>query len=177
MVRSFSAGGPTILSHPIFVGTILPFVLIFTIVFAVLQKSKIFGDGKKQIDAIVALIFGLIVISFGNATGIILQLIPFLAVSLVIILVLLILLGSFSAEGEFFKTFPNWLKWVLIVGSVLAVIIAVVIVTDFWQTLNDWLFISEDSNLLMNIIFIAIIVGAIVAVTVSSSKTKSSKKD
>ena len=175
MVRTFTTGGPTIMSHPIFVGTILPFVLVFTIVFAILQKSKILGDGKKQIDAIVSLIFGLIVISFGNATGIILQLIPFLAVSLVIILVLLLLLGLFSAEGEFFKNFPNWLKWVLVIGSVLAVVIAVVIVTDFWQTLNEWLFISDSSNLFANIIFIAIVVGAIIAVTVSSSKGKSSK--
>ena len=60
MANGFAFGGDTIISHPIFVGTILPFVLVFTIVFAVLQKSKIFGDDKKQIDSIVALVFGLI---------------------------------------------------------------------------------------------------------------------
>ena len=55
-------GGPTLLSHPIFVETILPFLLVFTLVFAVLQKSKILGDNKKQIDAIVSLVVGLLLI-------------------------------------------------------------------------------------------------------------------
>ena len=100
MAEGFTYGGQTILSHPLFIETILPFLLIFTIVFAVLQKSKIFGDGKKQIDAIVALVFGLLAIAFAQATGIIIQLIPFLAVSLVIILVFMILVGSFGKPGN-----------------------------------------------------------------------------
>ena len=32
---------------------LLPFVLIFTVVFAILQKTQILGKGKKQIDAII----------------------------------------------------------------------------------------------------------------------------
>src|SRR3989338_6520443 len=123
MPEGFTYGGSTFLSHPIFVETILPFLLVFTIVFAVLQKSKIFGDGKKQIDAIVSLVVGLLVISFGQATGIIVQLIPFLAVSLVVILVLMILLGSFAEEGKFFKDyFPSGLVKALMAVVVIAVV-------------------------------------------------------
>ena len=70
MAEPFVYGGQTILSHPIFVETILPFLLIFTIVFAVLQKAKILGEGKRQIDAIVALVVGLLFISFAQAVGI-----------------------------------------------------------------------------------------------------------
>ena len=123
---SISYGGNTILSHPIFIETILPFLLVFTIVFAVLQKSKIFGDGKRQIDAIVALVIGLLAIAFGNAVGIILQMTVFLAVSLVIILVLMLLLGAFAEEGKLFGdsgTLPKALKYILIVVAVLAVVI------------------------------------------------------
>jgi hypothetical protein len=41
---------------PFFMDYVLPFVLVFTLVFALLQKTKILGDGKKQIDSLVALI-------------------------------------------------------------------------------------------------------------------------
>ena len=85
------APGSTILSSDLFVNAVLPFLLVFVVIFAILQKSKILGDEKKQIDAIVALVIGLIVISFGYATGVIVSLIPFLAVSAIIILVFLLL--------------------------------------------------------------------------------------
>ena len=35
--------------------TVLVFILVFTLVFAVLQKSKILGDSRKQTDALIAL--------------------------------------------------------------------------------------------------------------------------
>jgi len=147
-------GGNTILSHPIFVETILPFLLVFTIVFGVLQKSKIFGDGKRQIDAIVALVIGLLVISFAQATGIILQITVFMAVSLVILLVLMILLGSFTKEGEFFeKIFTTPVKIIAGLVVTLGVIIAVVYITGFWQYLYDWIFIGTESEIFINALF------------------------
>jgi len=39
---------------------LLPFLLVFTIVFAVLQKTKIVGEGKKNFNVIIALIMGLL---------------------------------------------------------------------------------------------------------------------
>ena len=38
---------------------LLPFLLVFTIVFAVLQKTKIVGEGKKNFNVIVALVLAL----------------------------------------------------------------------------------------------------------------------
>ena len=169
--RSFSYGGDTVLSHPIFVETILPFLLIFTIVFAVLQKSKLFGDGKKQVDAIVALVIGLIIISFAQAKGVILQMTVFLAVALVVILVLMILLGAFAEEGKLFeKMFPNPLRYIAIVIVVLAVAIAAVYVTGFWQFLYDWIYLGTESNLFLNVLFFIIIAGAIIAVILGTKK-------
>src|SRR3989344_5302985 len=90
-----------ILLNPFVTNVILPFVLVFVVIFAILQKSKILGEGKRQIDALVALVIGLIVISFGFATGIIVSLVPFLAVAVVIILIFMILYGMVYKEGEF----------------------------------------------------------------------------
>jgi len=177
MAESFVYGGNTILSHPIFVETILPFLLVFSIVFAVLQKSKIFGKNKKQVDAIVALVAGLLVISFGQAVGIILQLTVFLAVALVIILVILLLLGSFSEEGNLFGDVLNKpVKIILTIAAILAVVIAVVYITGFWQFLFDWVYIGTDSTTFINVLFAVVIAAAIVAVILGGKSSGSEDK-
>src|SRR3989338_1267974 len=91
----------TILQTPFFIEIILPFLLVFAVVFAILQKSEVLGKGKKQVDSIVALVVGLVVISFGKAIGIIIGLTTFLAVSIVVILVFMILVGAFFKQGTF----------------------------------------------------------------------------
>lgn len=157
------------MSHPIFVETILPFVLVFTIVFAVLQKAKVFGEGKRQIDALIALVAGLLVISFASATGFIIQLVPFLAVSLVVLLVLMILLGSFF-KGP--SDWPKWINYPLIIVAILAVVIAVVYITDVWQYIRDLIYTGGDSGIFINIVFIIIIAVAVVTVIYAGKKAK-----
>ncbi len=51
-----------------FVDILLPFLLIFTIIFAVLEKTKILGEGKKNMNVGIALIFALITV-IPHATG------------------------------------------------------------------------------------------------------------
>src|SRR3989304_792800 len=91
----------TILSSPFVKDLALPFLLVFAIIFAVLQKSEILGKGKKQTDAIIALVAGLIVVAVGSATKIINNLLPVLAVGLVVLLVFFLLWGFAFKEGEF----------------------------------------------------------------------------
>ena len=173
MVKPVTYGGPTVLSNPVVVETVLPFLLVFTIVFAVLQKSEIFGKGKKQIDAIVGLVIGLLVISFAQAVGIIIQLTYFLSISLVIILVFMILVGSFTKEGDFFKEMPKGIRWILIIASFIAVVVAVLYITDAWSYLQGLFFQGNESNFVMNLIFLAIIIGAVAAVAYGGAKEKS----
>ena len=81
------------LISPYFLDYVLPFVLVFTVVFAVLQKTKLLGDEVKQINAILGLVVGLFLIAFPGPRGIIVLLMPFLAVALVILLVFMLLYG------------------------------------------------------------------------------------
>jgi len=71
----------------LFTKGVLPFLLVFVLVFAILQKSKIFGEGKKQIDALIALALALIVISAGSVLQFLNDIIPFMAIALIILLV------------------------------------------------------------------------------------------
>lgn len=172
MVNSFSYGGATVLSHPLVVEVLLPFILIFTLVFAMLQKSKVLGDGKKQIDAIVALVIGLIVVSFANAVGIILQLIPFLAVCLVIILVFLVMWGSVFEAGKF-SVHKN-VQWALGGVFAIAVIIAVLIFTGAWTYIMNLFTGGSGSDWVTNIVIILVLIGVVAAVLAGSPKGGSS---
>lgn len=154
-------GGFTILSSPFFVEALLPFLLVFSLVFAVLQKSEILGKGKKQLDALVALSIGLLVIAFGQAIGIILQMVEFLSVALVILLVFMILVGGLFKEGDF--KLEKWIQLVIGIIIFFAVVIAALVYTGAW----DWIlnFIdASSSNLWTNVFFIVIVVIAIAVV-------------
>ncbi len=146
--------------------TVLVFVLVFVTVFAVLQKSKVFGDGKKQIDAFVALAVGLIVTSVSYAIDFISKLVPFMAVVLVVILVLLILLGSLHQEGKF--ELPKSVMWTFGVAAVIAVVGAVLKITNAWDYIY-YVAVSDESGVVSNVIFIVIIIAAIVGVMTGSN--------
>jgi hypothetical protein len=157
------AGG-TILTGPLFLEIILPFVLLFTILFALLQKSQILGKDKRQIDAIVSLVLGLIVVSFANAVGIITSLVPFLAVAVVIILVFLILWSMVFQGDEPFKV-NKGLKVALGILIGVAVVVAVLIATGAWDYIKyEWIYAGDNSALFTNVIFLVIVVVAIAIV-------------
>jgi hypothetical protein len=151
--------GFTILQNDFVVYGILPFLLVFVVVFAILQKSRILGEGKKQVDAIVALVIGLIVISFGNAVGIIVGLSTFMAVASVVILVFMILYGMVYKEGEFDLHKNVKLAFGFLIA--LAVVIAVLIQTGYWGTLYDFFLLGGAGDFGPTIVFIVIIAVAI----------------
>jgi len=162
----------TILTSPIFSEIVLPFVLIFTVLFAILQKTQILGKGKKQIDAIVSLSIGLIVVSYANAVNIISDLMPFMAISVVIILVFLILYGMVFKEGQF--DLNNKVKNVIGWFAALALGVTVLYITGAWEYIqNNWLGGETQSSIVTNIIFLVIVAVAI-GVAMSSGKKQES---
>jgi len=162
MVANFTAqaSGPTILQNPFFINIILPFLLVFTIVFAILQKSEVLGKGKKQIDALVALVIGLIFVAFSWAVNLIDIMVPFLAVSLIVIFVFLVLWGSVWGNSV-----PSAVKIVIGILVALAVSFAVLYVTGSLNYLYN-LFLSEGvgKTILMNVIMGVFIIGAILVI-------------
>lgn len=84
---------------------LLPFLLIFTIVFAVLQKTRIMGKDKKQFNVILAFVIALSVViphvtgsyPFGvDVIDIINAIIPQIALIIVVLIMMLILVGVFA---------------------------------------------------------------------------------
>ena len=84
---------------------LLPFLLIFVVSFAILQKTKILGKDKKNFNVIVGLIIALMVVvphALGtypagfDVVNIINMVIPQISLIIVAILMLLLLLGLFG---------------------------------------------------------------------------------
>ncbi len=110
---------------------ILPFLLFFTILFAVLQKTKLLGEKAKKFNIIVALVIALLIViphvvyDDGNVQNgklggqlrgmpdvveIVNNSLPSIAVWVVAILMLLLFIGVGWGDSANFKT-PNGLKW------------------------------------------------------------------
>lgn len=98
---------------------LLPFLLIFVIVYAILQKTRILGEGKKNLNAAVAVVAGLLVV-IPHATGrfpgsadpvvIINEALPAVSIVLVAVVFLLVLIGVFGQDYIFLGvTAPGWI--------------------------------------------------------------------
>ena len=107
----------------------LPFLLIFVIIFAILQKTKILGEGKKNLNVIVGIVTALLVViphvtnTFppdADPVVIINNAIPQISLLLVAVIFLLILIGVFGQESVFLgMTAPGWVAVLSLVAIVL----------------------------------------------------------
>jgi hypothetical protein len=162
-----------IFEHVFFKEMLLPFLLVFVVVFAILQKSKILGDGKAQIDAMVAFVIGLITITFAYQTGVIVKLMGWLALGVAVILVFLILYGFVA--GDLSKA-PDWMKITFGILAGLFTVGVVVYVTGLGDVVKGWFNDFGSEGFFMNAIFVLLVIGAIVTAVATSKKGGSSEK-
>ena len=162
----------TFLRHPIFSQFVLPFLLIFFIIFAILEKTKLFGEDKKQLNAMISFVVGLIFVSIAHPALVIENLILFLTIAIIIVFIVLLLWGFiFGSIKEGFKLEP-WMKIVLggLVG--IAVIIGVLWATGLYENLSGFLIGKEwSSAFFTNLIFLIVIA---IALALALGKKKSS---
>lgn len=148
-----------------------PLVLMFVLVFAILEKIQIFssgeGDDKKQLHAIIALVISLIFVGAVFPKLIVANLVQFLTVGLAIIFVALMLWGFVSGEGKFPDKLTKVLGWIIGFAVFFAVLWATGAggpIVNGLQKFFALLFGSNwSSGFWINLIFIAII-GVVVAV-------------
>ena len=149
---------------PFFLDYILPFVLVFTLIFAILQKTKLLGDDKKQIDALIAAVVGLVLIA-SPASVIVVKLMPFLAVSAVILLVFMLLYGFIVGREK--DVLGKW--WKVAFGAILfvALVTVLLMIMGYWDWVYSLLFEQPTgSQIWINGLLIVVIIGALIAVLV-----------
>ena len=170
---------------------ILPFLLVFTIVFAILEKTKIFGmeeiEGKKyprkNLDAMVAFVIAFFVIASSQLVEVITTVSSQAVILLLLSILFLILVGSFAKEEEegFFLTGLG--------KGAFSVIMFVGIIVIFLNTIKteegqSWLsFIMEfistkwNTDWVASLILIGVIIGFMFYVMGGSGPKKEKKKE
>ena len=147
----------------------LVFLLIFTIIFAVLDKTKILGEAKKNMNIGIALIFALIVV-ITHATGnypagydpveIIIKALPQVSLIVVAVIALMILIGVFAHDRIMLGlSAPGWVG----LFSVIAIIVIFGGAAGWWTTgFMDWLENNFGKDILAIVIMI-LVFGIIIA--------------
>ena len=98
---------------------VLPFLLVFTIIFAILEKTKVLGlekgaggEGtKKNLNSMVAFVIAFLVIASTKLVSIINEVLANVVLLLILAVCFLMLVGVFFGDKEFtLKDFPTWSK-------------------------------------------------------------------
>ena len=144
----------------------LPFLLIFVVIFAILQKAKIFGEDKKKFNLVFALVVGLLVViphvlniypPEADVVQIMNKALPQISIFAVAIVMLLILIGLFGGEAKWAS--GSLSGWVAIIAF-LVVLIIFGNAAGWWTTWSwlDNLFGEETVAIIVMILVFAIIV-------------------
>lgn len=152
-----------IFRNVIFSDFVLPFLLIFAVVFAILQKSKVLGQDTSQLNAIVAMVIGLIFIGFAYPKEVVTNLVLFLSVAIVVVLVFLMIYG-FATGGTSPFEINKPVKWVVGILTVISVIIAVIWATGIELGTAFWIFNQSWSKALWTNVFFVVVVAVAMAV-------------
>lgn len=160
---------------------VLPFLLVFTIMFAILEKTKVLGvrkaDGreftKKNLNSIVAFVVGFLVIASAQLVSIINETLANMVLLLILSISFMILVGSLHGDEEFnLKNFPGWLKFFMIlmfVGISLIFLNALDWLNTFLSILT-----STNGEWLNSLIFL-VITGVFIWLITNDPKEKKTK--
>ena len=157
--------------------SLLPFILIFTILFAVLQKTKIIGEGKRQFNTLVALVISLMVL-IPHVTGryppgqdivvIINQALPQVSLVVIAILAALLLIGVFAPGVMFGGTGFGAFLALLSIGAVVYIFGNA---AGFWQNIGFLSFLN-DPDTKMVVVIVLVFALIIWFITRDSSEVK-----
>ena len=156
-------------TQPLFSYIILPFLLIFTVVFAILEKTEILGKDKRQINAIVSFVFGLVSIGVPAAMGIISKVIPIIAVIIVIFLSFMLVFGFIGGTDK--GNLPQGLRTAF--GIILGI---AMIATIAWATgAMDFIKAQNWAGTAMTTGIVVIFIIAVIAIVVTAAPAQGSK--
>ena len=162
----------TIFQHWIVTQFILPFLLIWTLVFAILEKTKLLGEGKTQINSLAAFIIAFIFLSAIKPKETVSNLILFLTVALVVMFVGLLLWGFIS--GEELKSgilSKSGLKWVAGIVILVSVAIAFLWASGNESRAYDLLFNQSWSDSFWTNVAFGVVVAGALALVLTKSKS------
>jgi hypothetical protein len=160
----------TIFQNWVFKDYILPFLLIFALVFGVLEKTKLLGEGKKQLNAIISFVMAMTFVSVLFPKQIVSNMVLFLTVSLVIVLVFLMLYGFVAADKKEGLKVEGWMKWIFGILAGVATIIAVIWASGIQLEALSLLFGQSWSKAFWSNFFFILVVAVALSLVMKTQK-------
>ena len=165
---------------------VLPFLLVFTIIFAILEKTKVLGtediDGKKytkkNLNAIASFVMAFLVVASSQLVEIITKVSANAVVVLFLSVLFLLLVGSFYKEGEPVFLEGGWkvVFMIIVFVAILGIFLDAIKSPDgrtWLQRMLDFTGTGGD-ELAGSIVLLALIVLFIIYATKESAPTKHS---
>ncbi len=169
---------------------VLPFLLVFAIVFALLEKTRVLGvekhggeeHPKKNLNATVSFVVALLVVSTNKVVTALNAALPNVVLLLVVLVAFLMLVGMFYKEGEFdfVKNHSGWVGF-----FVVALFVAILVIfANSIKTANGvswldaglvWVIGNISGPIVTTIIFVVLAVGTMYLIAFSG-KGKSEHK-
>ncbi|MFH1770994.1 MAG: hypothetical protein ABH828_05580 [archaeon] len=162
---------------------VLPFLLSFTIVFAILEKTKIFGvedvDGKKitrkNLNAMTAFVMGFFVVASTKLVALINTIASQAFLLLLLVVLFLMLAGVLVKEGEF-ELKAGWKNTFMVIAFIVILLIfleGIGWLNEIWAFLvNNW---NKDA---ISAIILLVLIGIFIAwLTHSKDENKNKKKE
>lgn len=129
---------------------LLPFLLVFTIMFAILEKTKILGtekiEGKeitkKNLNAMVSFVIAFLVVASTKLVAIINETLANITLLLILAVSFLLLVGVFFGSKEFtLDSYPGWTKFFMVlmfIGIVAIFLNALDWLNPFLSFFTEW---------------------------------------
>ncbi len=153
---------------------VLPFLLVFTLVFAILEKTKVLGvekdekTPKKNLNAMVAFVFAMIVVATNKIVTTINMALPNVVLLLVVFVAFLLLVGLFSKTGEldFKERHPKYYSFFIFISvvTIFFIFLGSINTSSGQSWLNfawDYVANNFEGAAVSSLIFLVILIGAI----------------
>lgn len=171
-----------------FYNVVLPFFLVYVIVFAILEKSNIFSGGNagdkqvRNVNAVIAFVFALFVVASIQTVLVIESLILNIVLILVFILVLLLVLGFLfgdeyknlfkGADGKMNAALP-WTIGIIVLLITLSIFFSIL---GFWSWLVDWWDSLDFEGGTVSTIIVLLLIGLVLYWITKSDAPKGESK-
>ena len=138
---------------------VLPFLLIFAVVYALISQIKVFKENKGA-AVLIAIAIGLLALQLGFVSAFFQTLFPKVGIGVAILLIALILAGAFIPDEKSYK-------WIFFgIGMAVFFIILVLSISD-WQFIGSWWWQQYGALVIVALVIITAMIMVIV-----SSKNK-----
>lgn len=140
----------TILQSSLLTDFLYPFLLIFFICFGLLEKTSILGSGKKQLNALVSLVIGLVFVGAVFPKIIAANLVQFMTVGMVVIFVAIVL-WNFISQGSGFTSeggtkIHKFFVIIIVLGLFFGILWATGVTSGFVLALQNFFLFLFDSS-------------------------------